>query len=112
MRQVNDNIVPVTTAATVTTAALPALNLFYCSAQITVTGAGAGTLKFQASNDHPVAANGVPVNWSDIPSATIAVAGAGSYLIPKTELCYEWVRLVYTNTGTGTMSIIFKALGE
>lgn len=111
MRQVNDNIITVQAAATVTTAAIPALNLFYASAQIAATGSAAGTLKMQASNDDPVASNGVPTNWSDIPSATIVVTGAGAFLIPKTELCYQYVRLVYTNTGTGTISVIFKALG-
>jgi hypothetical protein len=112
MRQVNDNIIPLQAAASVTTAALPSLNLFSCSAQITTTGAAAGTLKIQASNDYVVQANAVPVNWSDIPSASVAVSGAGSYLIPFTNLCYEHVRLVYTNTGSGTISVVFKALGE
>ena len=113
MRQVNQNIIPVQSAATVTTAAIPALNLFYASAQIAATGAGAaGTLVMQASNDDLTAANAVPVNWSNIPSATIAVSGAGAFLIPKIELSYQWVRLVYTNSGTGTISVVFKALGQ
>lgn len=111
MRQINDNIIPVQTAATITSAAIPALNLFYASAQIAVTGAGAGTLVLQASNDDSQAANFVPTNWSPIPSATVTVTGAGAFLIPKTDLCYQWVRLVYTNTGTGTISVVFKALG-
>lgn len=112
MRQINDNIIPLQVAATVTTAAVPALNLFYCSAQITATGAGAGTLKIQASNDDFRGANQVPVNWSDIPNASIVVTGTGAFLIPKTDLCYQWIRLVYTNTGAGTISVVFKALGS
>jgi hypothetical protein len=111
MRQINDNIIPLQAAATVTTAAIPALNLFYCSAQIAVTGAGAGTLTLQASNDDLKGYNTAPVNWSNIPSATVVVAGSGAYLIPKTDLCYQWVRLMYTNTGAGTISVVFKALG-
>lgn len=112
MRQVNDNIIPLQAAATITTAAIPALNLFSCSAQVTTTGAGAaGTFIIQASNDDFTASNAVPVNWSAIPSATVTVAGAGAFLIPKTDLCYQWVRLVYTNTGSGTVSAVFKALG-
>lgn len=111
MRQINDNIIPVRTAATVTTAAIPALNLFSCSAQITTTGSAAGTLKIQASNDDPRGAGQVPVNFSDIPDATITATGAGVFLISKIDLCYEYVRLVYTNTGTGTISVVFKALG-
>ena len=111
MRQVNDTIIPVQAAASVTTAAIAALNLFYISAQIATTGAAAGTLKLQASNDEPTASNAVPTNWSDIPSATVTVSGAGAFLIPKTDLCYQWVRLVYTNSGTGTISVVIKALG-
>lgn len=112
MRQVNDNIIQQQPAANVTTAAIPALNLFYCSAQIATVGAGAaGTLKLQASNDESEASNFVPTNWSDIPSASVAVSGAGAFLIPKTDLCYQWVRLVYTNTGSGSISVVFKALG-
>jgi len=111
MRQVNDNIIPVQAAATVTTAAIPSLNLFYCSAQVSGTGGAGGTLALQASNDDSQAANFVPTNWSAIPNATVTVTGNGSFLIPKTDLCYQWVRLVYTNTGTGTISVVFKALG-
>lgn len=112
MRQVNDNIVKTQAAGTVTTAAIPALNLFYGSAQIATTGSGSGTLKFQASNDDFTGSPTAPTNWSDIPSASIVVTGAGAFLIPKIEFCYQWVRLVYTNTGTGTISIVFKALGS
>lgn len=111
MRQINDNIIPIQTAATINSAAIPALNLFYCSAQASAVGASsAGTLKLQASNDEPVN-NTPPTNWSDIPSATVSVSAAGAFLIPKTDLCYQWVRVVYTNSGTGTISVVFKALG-
>jgi len=111
MRQVNDNIIPVQAAATVTTAAIPALNLFYCSAQMAATGSPIGTMKLQASNDDPTSPTTPPANWSDIPSATVSVSGAGAFLIPKIELCYQWVRIVYTNSGSGTISVVFKALG-
>lgn len=111
MRQVNENIVPVQAAGAVTTAAIPALNLFYCSAQIAATGSAAGTMKLQASNDDPTQGNVTPTNWSDISGATVSVSGAGAFLIPKTDLCYQYIRIVYTNSGTGTISIVFKALG-
>lgn len=112
MSQENVHIIPSQAAATVTTAAIDSRNLHSCSAQITVTGSGAGTLIIQASNDEPTSPNVPPANWSPIPSATITVTGAGAFLIPKTDMCYQWVRLVYTNTGTGTISVVFKALGE
>lgn len=108
MRQVNDHIIPVQAAATVTTSPIPSLNLFYCSAQIATTGSAAGTLVIQASNDDTPGTP--PANWGTI--ATVTITGAGSFLIPKTDLCYQWVRLVYTNSGTGTISAVFKALGD
>jgi hypothetical protein len=111
MRQVNEIAIPSQSAATVSSAAIPALNLFAASAQITSVGAGAaGTLKMQASNDDPLAPN-QPTNWSDISGASVAVSGAGSFLIPKLDLCYQWVRLVYTNSGSGTIQVVFKAIG-
>jgi len=112
MRQVNFTAIPLQPATTVTSAAIPAVNLFYCSAQASVVGAGSGTLKLQASNDDTNGeSNTVPTNWSDIPLATVSVTGAGAFLIPKIDLCYQYVRLVYTNTGAGTINVVFKALG-
>ncbi len=114
MRQLNDNIIPSQAAASVNSAAIPALNLFSCSVQIAGVGGAAGTLALQASNDiagmdgNP----GSPSNWSAIPSATVSVTGDGAFLIPKTDLCYQWIRVVYTNTGTGTISVVLKALGD
>ena len=110
MRPLNDTIIPLQAAATVTSVLIPSMSLFAISAQITATGAGAGTLKMQASNDQP-SDNSQPTNWVDITGATVTVAGAGAYMIPKTEICYQYVRFVYTNTGTGTIKVITKALG-
>jgi hypothetical protein len=112
MRQLNDNIVTVQAAASVNSAAIPSENLLYISAQLAATGSAAGTMKLQASNDNTNGEdNTVPTNWSDIPSATVSVSGAGAFLIPITNLCYQYVRVVYTNSGTGTISIVIKAIG-
>lgn len=111
MRQLNDNIIPTQAAASVNSAPIPALNLFAISAQITtVGGAPGGTMKLQASNDD--VPGQPPANWSDIASATVTISAIGTGLIPKTEICYQWVRVVYTNTGTGTISVVIKALGD
>lgn len=70
------------------------------SVQAVVSGTAVGTLKLQASNDITNA-----TNWSDVPSASVAISGAGTYLIPKTELCHSFIRVVYTSTsGVGTLS--------
>lgn len=112
MRQFNEEVFAVQAGATLTSAAISSTLLFACSAQAAATSGAAGTLKIQASNDHPVAAGAVPTNWNDIPSATIAVTGAGSFLVPKVDLCYEYIRIVYTNTGAGTIGIRLKILGD
>jgi hypothetical protein len=110
MITLNDNIIPPQSAATITTAAVLAHKYMYCSAQITSTGAGAGTLQLQGSNDYFVAAPFAPVNWSNI-GTSVSVSGAGVFLIPVFQICYQSIRAVYTNTGTGTISVVFQAQG-
>lgn len=110
MRQLNDNVIVTQTAATVTSAPVNSVNLFACSAQITATGSAGGTLKLQASNDN-FATGAAPTNFTDISGATVTVTGAGAFLIPKLDICYQWIQVVYTNTGTGTISVVVKALG-
>jgi len=108
MRQLNDNAIPLQAAASVNGPAIAAQNLFYCSAQIVAAGGGAGTFVIQASDDD--FGTNPPVHWTTIASAT--VSGDGVYLIPKIDLCYQWIRLVYTNSGAGTISAVIKALGD
>lgn len=104
--------IPVQAAASINSDAIPTENMLYCSVQVTSTGSSAGTAKLQASNDNPVIGNGmVPTHWTDIASASVAVSGAGSVLIPITNLCYQWIRVVYTNTGTGTIGAMVKIIG-
>lgn len=74
------------------------------SCQIIASGTIAGAVKLQYSND---AQNtfGLPTNWSDVPSATVTLTGtAGIFSIPKTDLCYNFVRVVFTVSG-GTGSV-------
>lgn len=86
------------------------------SVQIVSTGTATGAAKLQASNDECPAGNlpknFVPANWTDIPSATVSVTGAGTFLIPKIDLSYRWVAVVYTNaTNTGNVSAQFNGIG-
>lgn len=71
-----------------------------------------GVVKLQASND-PANQLGGPVNWVDIPSATVTMTSAGNYIVPKTDISYQWVRAVFTSGGadSGTLTINMKALG-
>lgn len=116
MRQSLFNNIPSSSAAVDQNgAAISSRQEFYISAQAVVTGTSTGTLKLQFSNDivNPVLGPPTITNWSDIPSATVAVAGAGVYAIPKTEICYEYVRAVFvhTNAAAGTISCNTKVIG-
>lgn len=97
-------------------AAIQTMNIFQMSAQVVATGASTGTVKLQFSNDivNPSTPPAAPTHWSDIPSATVSVSAAGVFAIPKTDICYEFVRVVYTHTNgsAGTISVNIKALGE
>lgn len=74
-----------------------------CSVQVIATGTIAGAVKLQFSNDAQGVA-GLPTNWSDISGATVTLTGtAGVFSIPKTEICYNFMRVVLTvSGGTGT----------
>ncbi len=78
------------------------------SAQAVVTGTTpVGVVKLQASNDPLVA-----THWSDITGASVAVNAVGSFLIPKIDLSYEWVRAVWVATsGTGAVTVNLKTVG-
>lgn len=112
MRQLNVNDIPLQAAATVNGQAIISQNIFAASASIVCTGAAAGTLQFQACNDDTQGpSNTSPTNWVNISGESVVVAGAGTYLIPKFDVCYEFIRVTYTNTGTGTISANIKMLG-
>ena len=84
-------------------------NNWCLSVQSVSTGTGVGTIKIQVSNDSET---GVPVNWSDLSGATIAVTAASVLVLPKIEVSYQFIRLVYTKTsGTGTLNARIKSIG-
>lgn len=98
-------------------AAVPASQLFYISAQVVSTGASTGTLKLQFSNDivNPQAPNGAaPTNWSDITGASVSVTAASVTAILKTEVCYAYIRAVYThnNGSAGTVSANLQVMSN
>lgn len=90
----------------------PAILIANCvalSVHAVSTGDGIGVVKIQVSND---SIKDVPTNWSDLASATIAVTAASSLVLPKIDVCYQFMRLVYTKTsGTGSLSARVKTIG-
>ena len=91
--------------------AVDSQNMSFASVVVKMTGTAAGTVKIQASNDEPTTAAG-PNNWVDISGASVAVSAAGTFIIPKLDICYQYVRVVYTfSSGTGTVTASLHMIG-
>lgn len=77
------------------------------SVQGVFSSTAGGTLKLQGSNDMPVgnASLFVPTNWTDIASASVSVSGAGSYLVPYTTICHQYIRAAYVCTAAGIQTV-------
>lgn len=98
--------------ATITSAAIDFRQIYRLSGQV-VVGAGAataGSLQLQYSDDPAsITLNHSPptaTNWSNFGTAvTVSGAAVQSIVfstIPFTEVCYAWVRAVYTDSSSGT----------
>jgi len=76
----------------------------------------AGTLVLQASDD-PTQFGNLPslvkiTDWITIPNTSQTVTAGSSVLIPSTEICYRWVRVLWTpSAGSGTISVNINTLG-
>jgi len=85
------------------------------SLQSVSTGDCTGTVKLQVSNDPGPKTPGGPktvTNWTDLASATISVTAASKLILAKTEVAYQWVRVVYTASGgaSGTLNVRLKSM--
>jgi hypothetical protein len=81
-------------------------------------GSPAGTLEFECSNDDaPYTGNNAqlftPTNWIAIPNTSQTVSTSGQILIPQTDICYQYIRVIFTPTGgsTGAVNVRLKTLG-
>jgi hypothetical protein len=70
--------------------------------------AAAGTLKIQCSNDLPVGDRYkfTPTNWSDVPNATSTIASGVGPAIVIGNMCFAYIRAVYTRTSGGSSTIV------
>lgn len=86
------------------------------SIQLVFTGTPAGTFKLQASVDAgspsaqgDAAKYSAVVNWTDVPSSSQVVAAAGTVMWNIVDAGYNWVRVVYTDGGTGGTGTLTSA---
>jgi hypothetical protein len=92
-------------------AAIDAGYLLYASAQAIVTGSSpVGVLSFQGSNDPcafgNLAVDFTPTHWTDINNASVNVTSTGTFLIPRIDVSYRWIRLSFTYTsGSGAVTV-------
>ncbi len=73
---------------------------FACSAQLIASGNVLGNFKIQTSDDSVT--RDFPQNWEDVPDTSMAITGAGLYLIPKTDIAGQYHRLVFIDCSNGT----------
>ena len=109
------NIADISSGGPFTSVAIPANQMLSISAQAVGTGTTpGGTLKMQASDDpsNPTTGGTAPANWTDITGATATVAAANTPVImPKVEVCYGWVRFVFTTSG-GSGPLTVRAMSQ
>ena len=115
------NIIPASTVmnATINSAAEQVLNMAGYSIQIVFTGTPTGSFKLQSSCDpvpkqsQVVGANGAvtytPTNWTDVANSTFNISAAGDVQWNVSEVFYNYVRVVYTDTSSGSSTAIITS---
>lgn len=98
--------------ANLNSAPMQLYNMFGYSIQIVFTGIPTGTFKLQGSCDSTYISKTnslspqVPTNWSDIANSSQAVTAAGNFVWNVSDVMYNFVRLVYTDTSGGASTAI------
>lgn len=109
------NIIPVGTVmnATINSTAIPLYQMYGYSIQLVFTGTPTGSFKLQGSADPvpqagspSITAQPVPTNWTDIANSSNMVAAAGSVMYNVSEVMYNYVRVVYTDTSSGSSTAV------
>lgn len=99
---------------------VPLKNIYLYSIMVIITGTPTGSIKLQASNDPETndtvpLSDAPPVNWADIANTSVNVSAAGNTFYNVTDVAYNYVRVVYTDTSSGastaTAKIIVNAKG-
>ena len=106
-------IIPVGTVmnATIDSIALGVPQMFGAAVQIEFTGTPTGNFKLQASADpwvaNPTAAQ-VPTNWTDVADSTFTVSAAGNVMWNISDIEYNWLRVVYSDTSSGMSTAVIS----
>lgn len=117
MRNLNSVALSGSATSAVNSPKVDAGQLYVASFIATFTdSASAGAFKVQASNDicayGNISQDFTPTNWVDIPSATATVTAGAAAVIRISDLCFRWIRVVWTPTaGGGNISALINAQG-
>jgi len=108
------NIIPVGTVmdATINSEPIPLYQTWGYAIQIFFTGTPTGSFELEASCDYvPQARVAVqpPTNWTIIANTNFSVSAAGSLLWNVTDICYNYVRVVYTDSSGGTSTAVISS---
>lgn len=104
------------TNATISLAANQLYDVFGFCIQAVITGTPTGSFKLQASAD-PCSQGSLstpltgqaPTNWTDISNSSQSVSAAGTVIFNVSDVHYNWVRVVYTDTSGGASTATFTA---
>lgn len=89
-------------------------HIAHYSIQMVFTGSPNGTFKLQASNDEGGKDGGglaspTIVNWTDIADSDQAITASGDHTWTVENAGYRWVRVVWTDSSSGSPSTITSA---
>ncbi len=88
-------------------------HIAYYSIQLVFTGTPDGSFKLQVSND--IGSNDLSIasatvtNWTDLAGSSTVVSASGDLMFNANNAGYRWVRLVWTNSASGSPSTITSA---
>lgn len=109
MRQVQVQILSGDDSGNITGSALDVNQIVSASfAPVCGDNTAAGTLKLQVSNDlvsNNSRQNFTPTNWCDIPNATSTISAGVGPAIVIGNMCFSYIRAVYTRSSGGTTTL-------
>lgn len=113
------NIFPANTVmnATTNSKAIQLFDVYNFAVQVVFTGTPTGNFKLQSSCDSAInavssgnyAGTNLPTNWTDIANSTFNIAAAGNVEWNFAYPGYTWVRVVYTDTSSGSSTAIITS---